>query len=191
MKTIIIDRFVGPEKLLLFATVLTSSVSSAVSFSEASLVTASPVSLALTLLSSSCRNSDFANRESSIGRYSFKLKKTCKHQTVKYASNLYDPASSIWKNIYRWIFLHFAGWCDTREPAPELRCCSPVWSVLNKVVHINFNLDLHVLSMGKRIMDRQSTPLWEFTSRLGGNNPLSSSRKPLISLFLLRTTLII
>ena len=94
-------------------------------------------------------------------------------------SNLYDPASGIRKNIYRWIFLHFAGWCDTREPAPGLRCCSPVWSVLNKVAHINFNLYFHVLSMGKRIMDRQSTALWEFTSRHGGNNPLNSNRKPL------------
>ena len=72
MKTVIIEILVDPEKLLLFATILPSSASSAaaVSFNEASLLPASiasiasMTSMASSLLSSSWRNSDLANRES-------------------------------------------------------------------------------------------------------------------------------
>ena len=71
MKTVIIEILVGPEKLLLFVTILPSSASSAaaVSFNEASLLPASIASMtsaASSLLSSSWRNSDLANRESAI-----------------------------------------------------------------------------------------------------------------------------
>ena len=195
-KMVIIEILVGPEKLLLFATILPSSASSAaaVSFNEASLLPASIASMASmasmtstasSLLSSSWRNSDLANRESGIWD---NLSNWEQMKSIATSLNIEWILSVVWKSIYRWIFLHCGrGWSGTRGPAPGPHCCSRVWSVLNKVVNINFNLDLHVLSMGERIMDRQSTSLWEFTFRLAGNNPLRLNRKPLISLFLLGT----